>query len=125
MVGSFYQPSLVLADANVFQTLPGREFAAGMAEVIKYAFIADKNLYSMLSSQKADLTEMIRVCCAIKADYVQRDPFDKNARMELNFGPYTWACNRNGHRIQKISAWRSGCYWHGFRGADRGEDGRF
>ncbi len=105
MVGSFYQPSLVLADANVFQTLPGREFAAGMAEVIKYAFIADKNLYSMLCSPKADLTEMIRICCTIKADYVQRDPFDKNARMELNFG------HTLGHAIETATGYKK--YLHG------------
>lgn len=86
MVGSFYQPTLVLADTNALKTLDPREYAAGMAEVIKYAFIADKNLYKRLASGQPDLDETIRTCCAIKADYVQKDPFDKGIRMELNFG---------------------------------------
>ena len=41
MIGAFWQPSCVLADMTTFQTLPEREFAAGMAEVIKYALIMD------------------------------------------------------------------------------------
>jgi 3-dehydroquinate synthase len=105
MVGSFYQPSFVLADTNVFQTLPGREFAAGMAEVIKYAFIADQNLYSMLDSKNTDLAEIIRICCAIKAGYVQRDPFDQNVRMELNFG------HTLGHAIETATRYKT--YLHG------------
>jgi 3-dehydroquinate synthase len=105
MVGSFYQPSFVLADTNVFQTLPGREFAAGMAEVIKYAFIADQNLYSMLDSKNTDLAEIIRICCSIKAGYVQRDPFDQNVRMELNFG------HTLGHAIETATRYKT--YLHG------------
>lgn len=105
MVGSFYQPSLVLADTNVFQTLPGREFAAGMAEIIKYALIADYNLYSALDSENTDLTEIIRICCAIKADYVQRDPFDQNVRMELNFG------HTLGHAVETVTRYKE--YLHG------------
>jgi 3-dehydroquinate synthase len=105
MVGSFYQPSLVIADTETLKTLPKREFSAGMAEVIKYAFIADRNLYGMLSSKECDLTEIIRICCEIKAGYVQRDPFDKNERMELNFG-HTIA-----HAIETATNYRR--YLHG------------
>ena len=105
MVGSFYQPSLVLADTETLETLPSREFAAGMAEVIKYAFIADRNLYGTLSSGGGGLTEIIRTCCEIKAGYVQKDPFDKNERMELNFG------HTIGHAIETATNYRR--YLHG------------
>jgi 3-dehydroquinate synthase len=105
MVGSFYQPSLVLADTDTLQTLPGREFAAGMAEVIKYAFIADQNLYKKLLAKNTALAEIIRICCEIKAGYVQRDPFDKNVRMELNFG------HTIGHAIETATHYKR--YLHG------------
>jgi len=105
MVGSFYQPSLVLADTDTLQTLPKREFAAGMAEVIKYAFIADKNLYKILLSDSRDLAETIGICCMIKAGYVKKDPFDNKERMELNFG------HTIGHAIETETNYRR--YLHG------------
>ena len=47
MIGAFWQPSCVLADMTTFQTLPEREFAAGMAEVIKYALIMDDDFFDL------------------------------------------------------------------------------
>ena len=105
MVGSFYQPSVVFMDTDTLGTLDKRQFAAGMAEIIKYAFIADRVLYEMLVSGKSDLTEIIRICCGIKAAYVHEDPFDKGVRMHLNFG------HTIGHAIETIAGY--GTYLHG------------
>ncbi len=92
IVGAFHQPSLVLADANTLKTLPEREFNVGMAEVIKYGAIADENI-----DYKADMTNIVRRCCEIKAAYVKADPFDKGVRMELNFG------HTLGHAVETVS----------------------
>ncbi len=105
MVGSFYQPSLVLADVDTLLTLPKREFSAGMAEVIKYAFISSDRLYDMLLSANGALTDIIQTCCVIKAEYVKKDPFDKNVRMELNYG------HTIGHAIETATNYRR--YLHG------------
>jgi 3-dehydroquinate synthase len=105
MVGSFYQPSVVLMDMDSLRTLDKRQFAAGMAEIIKYAFIADRKLYEMLLSDNRDLTDIIRICCSIKAAYVHEDPFDKGVRMQLNFG------HTIGHAIETVAGY--GTFLHG------------
>ncbi len=84
IIGCFYQPDLVLIDTDVLATLDSRQFASGMAEVIKYAAIADKTMAEPIV--RRDMGEIVRRSCEIKADYVKRDPFDKGCRMELNFG---------------------------------------
>jgi 3-dehydroquinate synthase len=104
-VGSFYQPSMVLMDMDSLRTLDKRQFAAGMAEIIKYAFIADRKLYEMLLSDNRDLTDIIRICCSIKAAYVHEDPFDKGVRMQLNFG------HTIGHAIETVAGY--GTFLHG------------
>ena len=89
--GAFYQPGMVIIDPLTLRTLPEREFYNGMAEVVKYAFIRDKELYALLKRLSPEslfphLEEIIGRCCQTKRDYVQQDTFDKGARMELNFG---------------------------------------
>ena len=105
MVGSFYQPSVVIADTNTLQTLDRRQFAAGMAEIIKYAFIASTGLYDKLLNNTYTLPEIIQICCQIKADYVKEDPFDLGVRMQLNFG------HTIGHAIETITNYNT--YLHG------------
>ena len=105
MVGAFYQPDLVVADMDTLDTLPPREVAAGMAEIIKYGYIADKILYSRLKEQKASREEMVYTCCSIKAGYVKKDPFDLGVRMQLNYG------HTMGHAIETVSGY--GKYLHG------------
>lgn len=84
IIGSFYQPKLVLADTGSLKTLPKRQISAGMAEVIKYAGIADASMADMI--YEGDFAEIVCRSCQIKAQYVHQDPFDKGRRMELNFG---------------------------------------
>lgn len=94
MIGAFWQPQCVLADMATFKTLPKREFAAGMAEVIKYALIMDANFLTWLEDH-ADainaqegkvLGEMVYRCCAFKAQVVAADERESGKRALLNFG---------------------------------------
>lgn len=95
IVGAFYQPRLVIADLATRRTLPKRQYAAGMAEVIKYAAIFDAALEKAILA--GDDVQMVRRSCEIKADYVRRDPLDQGARMELNFG------HTVGHALETLS----------------------
>lgn len=94
MIGAFKQPVQVIINTAVLTTLPKREFAAGMAEVIKYALIADADFFIWLEQQhnaindmQPDvLAEMIRHCCQMKADIVSRDETEQGERALLNLG---------------------------------------
>jgi 3-dehydroquinate synthase len=105
LVGSFYQPTVVLADTDTLKTLDARQYAAGMAEVIKYAFIADDKMFDQLKTKNAGISEIIQTCCTIKARYVHEDPFDRGVRMQLNFG-HTFA-----HAIETVTEYKQ--YLHG------------
>jgi 3-dehydroquinate synthase len=94
MIGAFYQPKAVLIDTDSLSTLPEREFAAGMAEVIKYGVIYDADFFIWLEqNQKAikrknlvALQYMIARCCAIKAEIVAIDERESGLRAILNLG---------------------------------------
>ena len=94
MVGAFYQPKAVFIDINSLDTLPVREFNAGMAEVIKYGILGDKvffewleqNIETIKSSDKVVLAEMIEKCCQCKADIVANDEKEAGLRALLNLG---------------------------------------
>jgi 3-dehydroquinate synthase len=96
LVGAFHQPRAVLIDPRVTATLPPRERAAGMAEIIKYGAVASESLFAQLearpvpgdsaSSIPNDLPDIIYTCCHIKRDLVAEDEFDTGRRMILNFG---------------------------------------
>lgn len=92
LVGAFYQPSLVLIDPAVLDTLPERFIHDGMGEVIKYGCIKDAGLFSLLEAHdsfddlKKDLPEIIFRCVDIKRIVVEADQFDTGERMLLNFG---------------------------------------
>lgn len=86
LVGTFYQPKLVLIDMNTLETLPPREVACGMAEIIKYAAIRDAKMGEELLSGDFDMADIIGRCCKIKADIVVNDETDRGERMLLNFG---------------------------------------
>ena len=88
LVGAFHQPVLVLIDPLVLETLPAREYAAGMAEVIKYGVIASASLFEHLQSAapRKGLQLIISACCGIKRDIVAGDEYDTGQRMILNFG---------------------------------------
>ena len=110
LVGAFHQPKLVLADLNTLETLPPREFSAGMAEIIKYGAIADLALFERVAQGvqpgDADLGQIIARCVEIKARIVENDEFEtKGQRALLNFG------HTLGHAIEKATGYTE--YLHG------------
>jgi 3-dehydroquinate synthase len=102
MIGAFYQPQAVLIDLDLLRTLPDRELAAGLAEVIKYGLIADADFFAWLENNidalnrrdPAALTHAIKRSCEIKADIVAKDEYEGGLRAILNFG-HTY-----GHAIE-------------------------
>lgn len=94
LVGSFYQPKLVLADIDAFETLPRRQLLAGYAEVVKYGVIVNASFFSWLeqngeaalSGDKKALAHAVRESCRAKADIVGQDERESSLRALLNFG---------------------------------------
>ncbi len=92
LAGAFWQPKLVLMDPDTLNTLPDTTFADGMAEVIKYGCIADKDFFDFLAARPsraeimADIDSILYHCCDIKRSVVEEDERDTGARMVLNFG---------------------------------------
>ncbi|WP_367067687.1 3-dehydroquinate synthase [Oryzisolibacter sp. LB2S] len=94
MIGAFYQPRLVVCDLATLDTLPARELAAGLAEVIKYGPIADMELFAwleqhmdaLLARDRAALAHAVRRSCEIKAAVVGADERESGLRAILNFG---------------------------------------
>ena len=101
LVGAFYQPKAVFIDPDLLKTLPVRYLHDGLAEVIKYGCIMDKELFVMLEKIQSDeellthVDEIIEICCNIKARIVEHDEFDTGERMLLNFG------HTLGHAVEK------------------------
>ncbi|MBI5275234.1 MAG: 3-dehydroquinate synthase [Burkholderiales bacterium] len=94
MIGAFYQPLRVVCDLATLATLPLREFAAGLAEVIKYGPIADMaflewieaNLAALVARDPQALAHAVRRSCEIKAEVVGQDEREAGLRAILNFG---------------------------------------
>src|SRR5438093_7160685 len=88
LIGTFYQPKLVLIDPDVLRTLPQREYRAGLAEVIKYGVIADTEFFEFLERdmdqilklEPAPLHRVIRTSCAIQAAVVSADDREGDSR---------------------------------------------
>lgn len=107
MIGTFYQPSFVFIDVDTLRTLPQREFSAGIAEVIKYGVIADRELFGSLETNIRDifsigdsLVNAIKRSCEIKADIVSKDEREAGLRAILNFG------HTIGHAIETITGYK-------------------
>ncbi|WP_414450495.1 3-dehydroquinate synthase [Burkholderia sp. 22PA0099] len=94
MIGAFYQPQAVIADIGALRTLPERELAAGIAEVIKTGAIADPAFFDWIEAdiealnrrEPAALTEAVKRSCEIKAGVVAADEREGGLRAILNFG---------------------------------------
>ncbi len=95
MVGAFWQPRGVLIDVAVLQSLPDREYRAGLAEVIKYGMILDADFFAYLEANidavnakdPAALTHIVHRCCRLKADVVEQDERELTGlRAVLNYG---------------------------------------
>lgn len=113
MIGAFHQPLRVVADLDVLRTLPAREVAAGLAEIIKYGPIADDeffvwleaNLDSLKALDPEALAHAVKRSCEIKAWVVGQDERESGLRAILNFG-HTF-----GHAIEAglgYGAWLHG-----------------
>lgn len=113
MIGAFYQPGAVLIDINTLHSLPRREFAAGLAEVLKYGLICDAGFYrwlqdhvpQLLAREEAALAEAIERSCANKARVVAADEREGGLRAILNLG-HTF-----GHAIETAQGY--GEWLHG------------
>jgi 3-dehydroquinate synthase len=114
LVGAYYQPKIVISDSRVLATLSRRQITAGLAEVIKYAVIADPRLFAYLESHltpiqagnAAALTYIVNRCAAIKAAIVGQDEREtQGLRTILNFG------HTLGHAIETAGGYRG--YNHG------------
>ena len=113
MVGRFYHPRAVLADLHTLNTLPEREFKAGLAEVIKYGLIYDadfflwlqQNLTAILTKNTEALTHAVLRSCEIKAEVVAHDEQEQGLRAILNLG-HTF-----GHAIEAAMGY--GNWLHG------------
>lgn len=107
LIGAFYQPRLVLIDVAMLKTLPEIEFKAGMAEVIKYGVIRDREFFSWLDEHVNVLLEQSPECliqavkrsCQIKADVVENDEKESSLRAILNYG-HTF-----GHAIEHLTGY--------------------
>ena len=94
LVGAFYNPKGVIIDTNVLHSLPNRQLKAGLAEVIKYAFIQNKALFSLLkkypkkilSKDHKIIEEIIFLSLQTKARIVTKDEKENGIRAILNFG---------------------------------------
>ncbi|HHL19481.1 MAG TPA: 3-dehydroquinate synthase [Thiothrix sp.] len=113
MIGAFHQPQVVLIDINTLDTLDDRQFAAGMAEVIKYGLLWDKvflqwlddNMTGLMQRDKALVTQAIHRSCEIKAEVVAEDEHESGVRALLNLG-HTF-----GHAIENAMGY--GEWLHG------------
>ena len=94
LIGSFYQPKLVICDTRYLKTLPTREFLSGYAEVVKYGFIENKEFFDYLrenheqifNSSEDELKYIIKESCKSKAEIVSQDEREGGVRALLNFG---------------------------------------
>lgn len=113
LVGAFHQPVEVVADLDRLGSLPAREFASGLAEVIKYGVIWDAEFFRFLEDhaegilrREAGLLEQVVArCCEIKAEVVAGDERETGARAILNFG-HTF-----GHAVENVAGY--GAWLHG------------
>ena len=104
MVGAFHQPRLVYMNLSALNTLPQKEFACGMGEILKTGLICDGEFFRFICAnqktiQELDytlLSQMIRRCCEIKAGVVERDPKEQGERALLNLG------HTVGHAVEKL-----------------------
>lgn len=113
MIGAFYQPQCVIADADVLDTLDDRQLSAGLAEVIKYGLIRDAEFFAwlelsidaLLAKDKDALAFAIERSCRNKAEIVAEDETEAGVRATLNLG-HTF-----GHAIETGAGY--GAYLHG------------
>jgi 3-dehydroquinate synthase len=108
LIGTFFQPRLVLVDPDTLRTLPPRERVAGLAEVIKYGVIADQTFFAYLEQHMDRLLKLeaepvghvIARSCEIKASVVAQDERESDLRRILNYG------HTIGHALESLGGYR-------------------
>jgi 3-dehydroquinate synthase len=113
LIGAFYQPRLVAADTGLLRTLPRRELLAGLAEVIKYGVIEDRELFHWLEEHLEGLLDLdgellvdaVSASCRIKSSVVEKDERESDYRAVLNFG------HTIGHALEAVTDYRQ--FLHG------------
>lgn len=109
IIGSFYQPQLVLADVNTLQTLPIRQISSGLAEVIKYGVIWDASFFAwledsmtkLLSGDSEAMATAVWESCQIKARVVEQDEAEHDLRTILNLG------HTIGHAVETLTGYKT------------------
>ena len=107
LIGAFYQPRHVHIDVDTLKTLPPREYAAGLAEVVKYGVISDAGFFAWLEDNSLALAERdpealqhaVMVSCQIKANVVESDENEQGLRAILNYG-HTF-----GHAVETLAGY--------------------
>jgi 3-dehydroquinate synthase len=107
MIGTFHQPRLVLSDPAVFKTLPDREYASGLYEVLKYGIIRDERMFadfeksigSLLQRDSAAVARFVGRSVSVKAEVVMADEKEDGLRRILNLG------HTVGHALEAASAY--------------------
>ncbi len=107
LIGAFHQPKMVFVDTMVLKSLPVRELACGLAEVVKYGVILDENFFMFLEENVSSILQIdqtvfqtiVHTCCSLKAGVVASDEFDHGRRAILNYG-HTF-----GHALEKLTAY--------------------
>jgi 3-dehydroquinate synthase len=113
LIGSFYHPTAVWADLETLLTLDDRDWRAGMAEVVKYAVIRDREMFryiqehieAILARDLSIVEYLVGRCIAIKAAIVAEDEREQETRMLLNYG------HTVGHALESLSGYTH--YRHG------------
>jgi 3-dehydroquinate synthase len=108
LIGAFHQPVLVAVDPSLLDTLPRREFRAGLYEVVKYGMIAEKPLFdrvardltALFARNPIALEPVISACCRIKASVVEADEREDGLRRILNFG------HTSAHALEAVTKYR-------------------
>ena len=114
LIGAFHQPSLVLADTGVLDTLSPREFRAGYAETVKYGLIGDRDFFDWLETRWREVfsggparLDAIAASCAAKARVVAADETEQGERALLNLG-HTF-----GHALERLTGYDGARLVHG------------
>ena len=99
LAGAFHQPDLVLCDCDLIDTLPERQFANGMAEIVKHGILRDSELLELCDKgdPRYNIEELIERNVRIKRDIVETDPFETGIRKCLNLG------HTAGHAVELLS----------------------
>jgi 3-dehydroquinate synthase len=113
LIGSFYQPSLVLVDSATLISLIERDYLSGLAEIVKYGVVLNRDLFDFMSinadkllkRNKECLLTAVKISCSIKASVVEKDEKEAGLRAVLNYG------HTIGHAVETLTGYK--IYTHG------------